>query len=257
MNKEYVSRNYMDRQKEEHAAKVLRPDAERTATVFGAEDQASIGWAVVTKMFERGFRVLSPSKTEVDIRYAGHLASYFRMHQSDTLICSHGLTHLDWIEDQAPKTIQEVIDVNLTGSIFAASLFAKATMSTPYRKQIVFIGSMAYNHVLNGSAPYCAAKAGLAHFAKCLAWELAPKGFDVFCIHPSNTLGTAMTEATIQGIMRYRKLNRDDAEAYWGATLPREQWLKPEDIAETVSMVTREGMSYLSGANLELGGGQR
>jgi ketoreductase len=116
---------------------------------------------------------------------------------------------------------------------------------------------MAYKAVLNGSSPYCAAKAGLAHFARCLAWELAPKAFDVFCVHPSNTKGTPMTEETIKGLMRYRGLDRKEAEAYWGAVLPKWQWLLPENIADLVSFLVSGKAEYLSGANLDMAGGQR
>jgi NAD(P)-dependent dehydrogenase (short-subunit alcohol dehydrogenase family) len=256
--KNEISSFYMEQQKQVHAHKVLRPDNERVAVIFGAAKPGSIGRAIEDSLRNRGFTTYAPRQEQIDVRSPLVLEDYLELIPADTLICCQGVTHLDWIEDQPSIYIEKVIDSTLTGSILAASRFAAAKMSTPWRKQIVFIGSMAYNHVLNGSAPYCAAKAGLAHFAKCIAWELAPKGFDVFCVNPSNTEGAPMTEDTIKGIMRYRDLPRDEAEAYWGAVLPRAAWLQPGDVAEVVSMLlTNTGGGYMSGSNIDLAGGQR
>jgi len=170
---------------------------------------------------------------------------------------ANGYTHLDWIENQPDKEIIESVFVNLSVSMLAAKHFVQNTINNPWPKYIVFIGSMAYRSVLNGSAPYCAAKAGLAHFARCIAYELAPKNYNVFCIHPSNTEGTPMTEKTIVDLQRYRNLTRDEAEQYWGHGLPRLNWLQSTDIAELVAFLVSGKADYLSGGNIDLTGGQR
>ena len=66
-----------------------------------------------------------------------------------------------------------------------------------------------------------------------------------------------MTEETIKGLMRYRYLTRSEAEEYWGASLPKERWLQPADIAETVAFLISGKADYLSGSNIEMAGGQR
>jgi NAD(P)-dependent dehydrogenase (short-subunit alcohol dehydrogenase family) len=170
---------------------------------------------------------------------------------------SHGANHLDWVEDAPIDKNNNTIDVNLKGSINLAQRFVRGTIDRPYKKTIIAIGSMAYRSVLNGSAAYCASKAGLAMFMRCLAWELAPKGFGVYTIHPSNTLGAPMSEETIVGLMRYRGLSREEARDYWGASLPKKQWLTPENISDMVNFILSGKAEYLSGSNIELPGGQR
>jgi NAD(P)-dependent dehydrogenase (short-subunit alcohol dehydrogenase family) len=135
--------------------------------------------------------------------------------------------------------------------------FVKATLDRPWRKRIIMIGSMAHKAVLNGSVAYCASKAAVAHMARCLAWELAPKGFDVFVIHPSNTLETPMSHETIEGLMRYRGLQREDAEAYWNDTMIRSTSLTKDHIVETIRYLLSEKAEYLAGAQIDLAGGQR
>jgi len=175
----------------------------------------------------------------------------------NVLIMCHGVTHLDWFEDASLEQVKEIFDVNLYGSYNVAQAFVKHTIDSPYRKRIISIGSMAYRKVLNASAAYCASKAGLAHLMSCLAWELAPKGYDVYCIHPSNTEGTPMTEDTIQGLMKYRGISREAAEAYWSDSPIRNKILQPLDIAKLIYDILYSQHGYLSGAQLDLAGGQR
>ena len=175
----------------------------------------------------------------------------------DTVIFVNGQTHLDWIENQTYDQISSAVFNTLTATVHGVSQFVKATLDLPYRKNIVMVGSMAYNHVLNGSAPYCAAKAGLQHFANCMAWELAPKNYDVFCVHPSNVEGAPMSLQTIRELMRFRGLTETEAHEYWSAHLPRERWLQMDDIGSIVAELVSGRMSYMSGSPVELAGGQR
>src|SRR4051812_28380925 len=217
MDKEQISRSYL----EETKAKYLtgdEPRSVRRATVVGSDSfddrSGNIGWAISDKLrhsfdvvFEFNRTTLNKSLVPYDV--------------CDTLVLCNGFSWLDWIENQPDDKITQAINDSLTTSIVQTKRFVQQTLDKPGPKYIVYIGSMAYRSVLNGSAPYCAAKAGLAHFAKCVAWELAPKNYNVFCVNPSNTEYTPMTAHTIRGLMRYRNLSRDDAERYWGATLPK------------------------------------
>jgi 3-hydroxybutyrate dehydrogenase len=247
VNKDEVSRGYITAQKVVHAGLELPPD--RRVLITGAGHPDGIGAAIVRRLSHAYFdHFKGDVRKDLD---APPWGAY------DTLIAVHGVTHLDWIENFPTEKAREILEVNLLANIAMTTAFVNATLHQPYRKQIFFIGSLAHRAVLNGSAAYCASKAGLQHFARCAAWELAPKGYDVFCINPSNTLGTAMTEETIVGLMRYRHLTREEAEGYWGAVLPKANWLTPSDIADLVEWLFSGKGEYLSGTALDLPGGQR
>lgn len=250
MSKDAISRSYMEAMKTEHAGKPYK-DMHRVA-INGAERKGSIGEATYNRLY-------SSVKVDNIIRISGDVRDeeYSFNPEIDILIMCHGVVHMDWLEDAPYEKVREVIDVNLTGSINLIQQFVRDTIKAPHKKKIISIGSMAYRNVLNGSAAYCASKAGLAHYIRCAAWELAPKGYDVYCVHPSNTEGAPMSEETVQGLMRYRNLDRAAAEAYWGAVLPREHWLQPQDIADVVAFLVEGNSAYLSGAQIDLGGGQR
>lgn len=213
----------------------------------GTERAGSIGEAIARR-FDFASSYIGDVTQDIDRRQLrGH----------DTLIMCHGEVHLDWFEDAPLDRVKAIFDVNLFGSYNMAQAFVQESIGLDVRKRIVMIGSMAHRAVLNGSSAYCASKAGLAHLARCMAWELAPKGYDVYCVHPSNTLGAPMSEATIIGLMRYRGLGREEAEAYWNDSPIRTNTLTPEDIAEVVKSLIDNKSGYMSGSQVELAGGLR
>ena len=260
MRKEDISRGYLKDQQRQHrdALSIQDPPERRAVAVVGSDRRSNIGRAIAIRLKADGFdRVLEPPIDELDVTDPVSIQeAWFRAQEVDTLVLSHGVNEMNWFEDA--ELIDHVFRTNLIGTAKAAQAFVRATLGNKFHKTIILIGSMAYCNVLNSSAVYCASKAGLAMLARCLAWELAPKGYTVVAVHPSNVEGTPMTEATIMGLMRVRHLTREEAEEYWGAVLPKEDWLQPEDIADLVSYLVKGGAGgYLAGANLELRGGQR
>lgn len=253
VTKEKISHDYMEQMKILHAWKPLA--SQRRALIVGAR-AGNIGMAISDQLFENGMIVMPVDKDQVDVC---QLSDKFTelAEVCDVLVLSNGVMKSAWFEDFKNEDIELIFDTNIVGSLKAARDFVKLTMQKDYKKYIVFVGSMAHRCVLNGSVAYCASKAALAQATRCLAWELAPKGFNVFCVHPSNTEGTPMTERTIQGLMEFRGLSRAEATSYWGAVLPKAKWLQPDDVAETVAFLVSGKADYLSGANLDMAGGQR
>jgi len=249
MNKDQVSSSYIETTKTHHANKPLA--TKRRAIVVGADFDETKFRTNIGAAIAKAIPFSLTSQLDVNSPYDEFGKG------ADVLILANGYTSLNWFEDQEDHEIEKMFNVNVVGSLKTARRFVTNTINASYKKYIVFIGSMAYCNVLNGSLPYCAAKAALAHAAKCMAWELAPKGYNVFCVHPSNTEGTPMTEQTIIDLMRYRGLTREEAENYWGAVLPKAQWLQPEEIADTVSFLISGKADYLSGSNIHMAGGQR
>lgn len=254
LDKGVIAGNYMAQCKAKYIDGKDEPPNFRRIGVFGT-DPGNIGMAIAERLAgNHGWTVSAMgNKQECDLLETDMIS--FEMF--DSVVFANGFSRLDWIEDMPEEAIISTLDDNLKASILGAQAFVQATLDDPWKKHIVFIGSMAYSARLNASATYCAAKAGLTHFARCLAWELAPKNYDVFIVHPSNTLGTPMTEETIAGVQRYRGISREDAEGYWGAILPRGEWLKPENIADVVEFLLSGKAAYMSGCNVELAGGQR
>jgi NAD(P)-dependent dehydrogenase (short-subunit alcohol dehydrogenase family) len=234
-------------------------DTRRNALILGASGR-NIGAAISLRLERDDFLTCERDKFDGDMSLSSSSRNLFKYHREypfDTLVSCMGSTHLDWFEDQSAEVMERVVADTLMAPMLAANEFVRHTIHTGCRKHIVFIGSMAYNHVLNASAPYCAAKAGLNQLAKCLAWELAHKGYDVYIVHPSNTEDTPMSDKTIQDIMRYRGLDLEEAREYWSSVNVKGHFLQKQEIAETVSWLVSGKACHLSGTAIEMAGGQR
>jgi 3-oxoacyl-[acyl-carrier protein] reductase len=255
MNKSEASSSYLSAL-QDHYGDVRRPSFPRV-WINGTKRRGSIGAAIADRLDPRWGETDMLTEDHSDVTKHGHRLDA-SLAQHDTMIVCHGLNHLDWFEDAPMANVEAIFDVTLTGTYRVVQEFVRCTIERSVRKRIIIIGSMAYKKVLNGSAAYCAAKAGLSMLVKCMAWELAPKGYDVFIVHPSNVDGAPMAEDTIQGLMRYRDLSRAEAEAYWGDNYIRGKSLSTDEIAEMVHyLVTSPHVGYLSGTDLDLAGGQR
>lgn len=256
LTKDEIQRRYMDKIR----ASAPREDRkERQVCVIGCSP-GNIGEAIVKRCNGLHMEVTGYDKDKIDVTDHRAVYSFFRKSDEekfDTLVLANGYTHLDWFENMPWTEAYKIFDTTLVGSALAAQAWVAQTIDDPWIKRLVFIGSMAYRNVLNGSAIYCAAKAGLAHLTECLGWELTPKGYRVFCVHPSNVEGTPMTEKTIFDLGRYRGLTREQAEAYWGAVNLMPRWLDANDVAETVRHIVNGEHDYQSGSNIELRAGQR
>lgn len=229
----------------------------RHAIIVGSDGHSNIGYGITNALRDAGFGTHERNINDLDLMNPQDVDN-FQWEEFDTVVFANGYTHLDWIEDQTPDEVLKVVNNKLIATMFGVREFVAQTLQQSHQKNIVIIGSMAASSVLNGSSIYCAACAGVQHFARCIAWELAPKGYRVFLINPSNTEGTPMTEATIQGLMSYRGLDRKDAESYWGAVRALPRWLRREHIGDIVKwLVTEPSAEWLSGVPLNLGGGLR
>lgn len=250
--KSRVSKDYLNLIHNIHDHKVQRLPLNVVLT--GDKRPGSIGEAIREEIKYHSWSSSKLSSYSLDVREP---VPFYYFQNTNTLILCHGVTHLDWFEDCPIDKAKEIIDVNLFGTVNLVSSFVRDTIDNDFRKRIIIIGSMAHKSVLNGSAVYCASKAALAHLARCLAWELAPKAYDVFIIHPSNTYKTPMTEETIQGLQRYRMMTREEAESYWNDSPIRKKILNTREIAKLVVFLLGPEAQYLSGCQLDLAGGQR
>lgn len=174
-----------------------------------------------------------------------------------TLINCAAIMDLQWFEDYSIKRVREIIETNMIGAYNLSQQFVKLTMKYPCRKYIVHIGSMAARVPLNGSAPYCMSKAGLEMMTRCMAWELAPKNYNVLCINPSNIDGSPMEAETIKRIQKLRKIGQEAATDYWRSGMIRDRLLSMEEISKVVQLFISGNCSYLSGNAINLTGGLR
>jgi 3-oxoacyl-[acyl-carrier protein] reductase len=140
----------------------------------------------------------------------------------------------------------QVIDTNLSGPFYLTRAIAPAMLRAGGGSIVNVAATTAIRPRLNG-ANYCASKAGLLQFTKCLALELAPT-IRVNCLIP----GVTGTEELKK---RYR-LNDPDRRAAVLGEIPLGRIAEPADIAEAFEFLISPNSRYFTGQKLIVDGGQ-
>lgn len=163
------------------------------------------------------------------------------------LVNCTGKTRISEPDDWAGKA-EEIVAINLTAAINMTSEFVKQTAGTPGTKTIIHIGSLWSRKHGTNNAVYCAAKAGLAHFISCIAYDLwlkYGKEFVIIGLHPGNVKGTPMTRKVQQTLQRERGFTQEQIYELY------EHCITPKEVGEMV--VQLDGAWWLSGENIYLG----
>lgn len=106
----------------------------------------------------------------------------------------------------------ELIYADLTLPLLCAQAYVQARGARG--GDVVLIGSYAHDHVLSHSVAYCAAKAGLNHAVRCLAWDYRGE-FRFNIVNPYHIEGTPMSGAVKADMKRSGRFNGDaEIDAY-------------------------------------------
>ncbi len=145
------------------------------------------------------------------------------------------------IVDQDVDVIDNVLDINLRGSILCCKEAAKYMIKNKYGR-IVNIGSTVGVGGLSGFSEYCASKSGIIGFTKSLAIELAEYNITVNCVSPGIT-NQILWDKFIEDIPNDNKsyINRKG---------------KTDDIANAVEFFCSDESEYIIGQNLIVDGGR-
>ena len=157
------------------------------------------------------------------------------------------------LEIDAPAW-DEGIAVNIKGSHLCSRAAAKQMIKQGSGGKIINISSQAGKMPFPGLGVYCAAKAGLLHYTRVLALELAAHKINVNAVLP----GTILTDQLKESFSRTAAklgLSFDDLMA----AAPRIPWGRfqtPEDVAAAVAWFASSDSDYVTGECLLTTGGQ-
>lgn len=85
-----------------------------------------------------------------------------------------------------PLALSSALRVGLEAPLLLTAAFLRATVNWPTTRKVVLISSGLGRRAMAGSAPYCAQKAGLDHFARAAALDeaLKPNGAHIVSLAP-------------------------------------------------------------------------
>ena len=190
---------------------------------------------------------------EIDIAY-GNLASFDdceklsthilkRYGHIDVLVNNAGITLDGTLKKMSALQWQEVIDANLT-SVFNMTRNILPAMLDKQYGRIISISSINGRKGQLGQCNYAATKAALYGFSKSLALEVAAKGITVNTLSPGYIETPMLTDL------------RADVLANIVSSIPLKRLGKPAEIADAIAFFASPTASYITGANLDINGGQ-
>ena len=161
----------------------------------------------------------------------------------DVLVNNAGITCDASLKKMTPVQWQQVIDANLTSVYNMTHNILPMMLDNAYGR-IISISSINGRKGQFGQCNYAASKAALFGFSKSLAQEVASKGITVNTISPGyidTPMLVGMNESVLQSLI---------------TKIPVGRLGKPSDIANAVAFLAAAESGFVTGANLDINGGQ-
>lgn len=166
-----------------------------------------------------------------------------RYGQIDVLVNNAGITVDASLKKMTPEQWQQVVDANLT-SVFNVTRNVLPAMLERNYGRIINISSINGRKGQFGQCNYAASKAALFGFTKSLALEVASKGITANTISPGY-IETPM----LAGV-------REDVLKNIIANIPVGRLGTPQEVANAVAFFASSESGFITGANLDINGGQ-
>ena len=215
------------------------PSTEPPGTAFITGAEGVIGTAVMERLRAEGFAVagldvkgggdlpLAADVTDREQVFAAVEAALRELGSIDVLVTAHGYHTAAAFGEMPPEDWKNLLDCHLGGTVNSCAAVVPRMVQAGHGVVVTTSSWLALAGV-PGEAYYAAATGSILAFTKSFSLEVAPKGVRVNCI----AVGPLGVEAAEEG--------SGDVRSDAGILLPA-QHVTPEDIADTVSFLVRDG----------------
>ena len=203
-----------------------------------------IGEGLYNAFIDRDCIVHSISRKNCDITDPDQIDSYFdRLGKVDILINNAAINYCKPIEEISLNEWNGVIDTNLTSYFY---IIKKCLPKMNRGSKIVNVSSIAgRSKSLVSGVHYTSSKAGLIGLTKQLAQELGPRGININCVCPSQTL-TPMLKRSMT----------DEQLSDLESNIPLRRVAQVSEVVKPILFLCSDDASYIHGACLDVNGGQ-
>jgi 3-oxoacyl-[acyl-carrier protein] reductase len=215
--------------------------ADGAAVVLSYRDRAAEADGVVARIVAAGGRALAvradlASVPDVRSLFAAALDRFGRL---DILVNNAGVAIYRPVAEATEEEFEASFAVNARGTFFALQEAARRIADGG---RIVNISTGATVSGVPQGALYCGSKAAVEQFTKSLARELGPRGITV------NTVSPGFTETgMLASLPHLREVG--------AAMSPLGRTGRPEEVAEVVAFLAGPRAGWLTGCNIQAGGG--
>jgi len=162
----------------------------------------------------------------------------------DILINNAGVLRPTAVIDIDEKEWDWVVSVNLKGTFLFSQAVLHVMRKNNWGRIVNFSSTAGKNISTVGGAHYTSAKAGILGFTRHLAKEEAGYGITVNSVCPG-LIDTEMVRNTIDPVKTQQ----------YADSFPINRLGKPEEVAELVAFLCSNRASYITGASLDINGG--
>jgi len=223
---------------------VPTPPSQPVALVTGAS--RGIGQAIAVLLTSRGYQVVAPSRSELDLSAPSSVDSYLSRHDKfcvDILINNAGVNLLGTILEMDDLSWQTMLQTNLKAALRLIQSFAPGMQQRGWGR-ILNISSI-FSVVTKPRRPaYSMSKAALDALTRSAAVEFGPFGVLVNSLCPGY-VDTALT----------RQNNSAEEIAKISATIPLGRLAGVDELAHVAAFLVSQENTYLTGQNIVVDGG--
>ncbi|MDG1550387.1 MAG: SDR family oxidoreductase [Candidatus Poseidoniaceae archaeon] len=158
----------------------------------------------------------------------------------DVLVLNHGAYNLVSAKEMTLDDLRKTMAINFEGAV---SVWKAVQQHLTAEARIVVVGSQLGTRGSPHGADYSASKAALAIWARSLAQEVGPEGKRVNVLAPGY-----VDTAILAGDSKEKRMTRENE-------VPLKRVGSPEDMASTISFLTGQDSSYITGAIIHVNGG--
>jgi 3-oxoacyl-[acyl-carrier protein] reductase len=167
----------------------------------------------------------------------------------DILVNNAGVLRLAAYDRINDKELDEMMGINLRGTLYCSQEAAKSMVPRRYGKIVNIASNAGLGTALVGTTAYAALKAGVIIFTKRFAFELGKSGVNVNCVAP----GFIETDMTTTGRTAKEWEKVKDSMASRAALNRIGQ---PRDIANVILFLSSDESSFITGQTLVVDGGR-
>lgn len=219
------------------------------AKLFAAEGAQVIVQDIDAKLAQETVAIITASGGQADLM-VGDVAEVQTLKTQiaaagdfDILVNNAGIDRPGHLEDIDEQAFDEMFNVHVKGSFFAAQAVVGSMKKNGWGR-IINISSIFGMVAHTSRSHYCGAKAALLGLTKAWAKELAPYNINVNAVAP----GGVWTEMELEkrgaeGIREAEKL------------VPLGRWAQPEELSQTVLFLASEHSGFITGQCISPNGG--
>lgn len=222
--------------------------------VIGA-DKGNVGSSCYHALESYGFDIDAPHFPEFDAS-SPTMVTELNLSGYQHLVLCNAFVEVKELRHQSYVSISEIVNCTLMASVYMTKRFLECTQYRSDVRRVVTIGSHSAEWPNRWLGPYCAAKAGLNQFVKCMQREYGHEGYRFFCINPG-PIGTSFQERLVEGTAQITKQKPSEVK---GTVLSRSglgRMLTPREVGQFAAQLVHGNYDWMCGNPIPFTGGQR